>query len=370
VYIINVNDLNRGQRQAKRYCFLLMTNPIDLPFEKKVELQYSSQRVPVGEGVIFIEYREVPVEDIQQRTPIDGAWNKNRVRADGLIQETVTDFANRIKEGRYLFTYEQPTVCEVHGGGYELICGEHRLQAHKLASRKTMFVAVVKFESTEARLVFQSNENDEDTEYVKAIRTETDVVLTLTEMVNEGIIDIDDDKSINARLIKLRQKTGDFPILREKLRSKFGKITPVKSYSDEDRREWVQEYKSNIEFSSRTNVKPVEGVAYISKTFKGGSGKGGLRDLDYDPRCFFDDCFLLQQEGIHRVVNIASVNGATSEKLPQIRNYKNTKMIGEWQSRIVKIADDIRDGKIDPVNQIDFKWTPQIDSVDNLEDWA
>ena len=53
-----------------------MSNPIDLPFEKKVELQYSSQRVPVGEGVIFIEYREVPVKDIQQRTPIDGAWNK------------------------------------------------------------------------------------------------------------------------------------------------------------------------------------------------------------------------------------------------------------------------------------------------------
>ena len=181
-----------------------MTNPIDLPFEKKVELQYSSQRVPVGEGVIFIEYREVPVKDIQQRTPIDGAWNKNRVRAEGLIQETIADFVNRIKEGRYLFTYEQPTVCEVHGAGYELICGEHRLQAHKLAGRKTMFVAVVKFESTEARLVFQSNENDEDTEYVKAIRTETDVVLTLTEMVNEGIIDIDDDKSINARLIKLR----------------------------------------------------------------------------------------------------------------------------------------------------------------------
>ena len=62
--------------------------------------------------------------------------------------------------------------------GYELICGEHRLQHTSCGSgRKTMFVAVVKFES-EARLVFQSNENDEDDEYVKAIRTENDVVLT------------------------------------------------------------------------------------------------------------------------------------------------------------------------------------------------
>ena len=70
--------------------FLFMSNPIDLPFEKKVELQYSSQRIPVGEGVIFIEYREVPVKDIQQRTPIDGAWNKNRVRADGLIHVVIS----------------------------------------------------------------------------------------------------------------------------------------------------------------------------------------------------------------------------------------------------------------------------------------
>ena len=79
-------------------------------------------------------------------------------------------------------------------------------------------------------------------------------------------------------------------------------------------------------------MKPVEGVAYISKTFKGGSGKGGLRDLDYDPRCFFDDCFLLQQEGVQHiwVVNIASVNGATSEKLPQIRNYKNMVRLNLW----------------------------------------
>ena len=190
------------------------------------------------------------------------------------------------------------------------------------------------------------------------------MVLTLIEMVNEGIIDIDDDKSINARPSNFVKRLETFLFSVRNFVLSLVRLHQSK-VTDEDRREWVQEYKSNIEFSSRTNVKPVEGVAYISKTFKGGSGKGGLRDLDYDPRCFFDDCFLLQQEGIHRVVNIASVNGATSEKLPKIRNYKNTKMIGEWQSRIVKIADDIRDGKIDPVNQIDFKWTPQIDSVDN-----
>ena len=65
-----------------------MTNPIDLPFENgRTAISTRSQRVPVGEGVIFIDYREVPVEDIQQRT-IDGVLNRN----EGLIQETVAAF--------------------------------------------------------------------------------------------------------------------------------------------------------------------------------------------------------------------------------------------------------------------------------------
>jgi hypothetical protein len=253
---------------------------------------------------------------------------------------------------------------------YELICGEHRLQAHYLTGRETIFVAVVKFDSLEDEMIFQSNENDEDDEYVKAPRTQNDVILTLANMVEQGIIDIDDDKSINIRLTRLNQKTTDFPLLREKLRAKYGIITPVKSYDDESRKQWVDEHKSGIQFSSRSNIVPIDGTAYLNKTFKGGSGKGSVKDLDYDPRAFFDACYLLQNSKVNKVDVVCSINGATSEKLPKIRDYKKESMMQDMLNRCIQIVDDYREGKYNPIKDVSFNFVPQIDSIDNMEDWA
>ena len=350
-----------------------MINPIDLPFEKKVELVTAANRIPKGEGLTFVKFVEVPLNQILQRT--DNVLT-NKVRAEGLIQETVATFVDRINEGRYLFTYEQPVVIQCHGAGvskelYELVCGEHRLQAHYLTGRDTIFVAVVEFETEEDQMIYQSNENDTDDEYVKAPRTENDVILTLANMVEKKIIDIDDDKSINARLIRLNQKTNEFPHLREKLRAKYGIITPVKSYSDKDRKQWVSQYKSEItEFSTRSKITPVNDVAYLNKTFKGGSGPGGVRDIDYDQRCFFDVCTLLQHKDVEKVKVVASINDQTSEKLPKVREYKKTLMMSEMLEKCLRIADDYRAGKYNPVEDCSFLFTPQIDSKDNMEDWA
>lgn len=344
-----------------------MTNPIDLPFEKKVELVTNSNRVPVGTGVNFLYFLEVPLKNVVQRT---GNKLTNKVRAEGLIQETVTTFVDRINEGRYFFHHMQPTVKKIGEDVYELICGEHRLQAHYLTGRETIFVAVVKFDSLEDEMIFQSNENDEDDEYVKAPRTQNDVILTLANMVEQGIIDIDDDKSINIRLTRLNQKTTDFPLLREKLRAKYGIITPVKSYDDESRKQWVDEHKSGIQFSSRSNIVPIDGTAYLNKTFKGGSGKGGVKDLDYDPRAFFDACYLLQNNKVDKVDIVCSINGATSEKLPKIRDYKKESMMQDMLNRCIQIVDDYRSGKYNPIEDVSFNFVPQIDSIDNMEEWA
>ena len=346
---------------------LNMTNPIDLPFEKKKELVMSSNRVPCGDGVTFKGFAEVPLKQIVQRT---GNKLKNRVRAEGLDQETVSTFVDRINEGRYFFHHLQPTVKQLEDNLFELVCGEHRLQAHYLTNRDTMFVAIVEFESLEDQMIFQSNENDEDDEYVKAPRTQNDVILTLAGMVEEGIIDIDDDKSINARLTRLNQKTNEFPTLREKLRAKYGIITPVKTYDDDGRKQWVQQYKPGVQFSSRSNIVPVDGIAYLNKTFKGGSGKGGVKDLDYDPRAFFDACYLLQNNKVNKVDIVCSVNGATSEKLPKIRDYKKESMMQDMLNRCIQIVDDYRAGKYNPIEDVTFNFVPQIDSVDNMEEWA
>jgi hypothetical protein len=344
-----------------------MINPMDLTFKQKVELVTNAGRIPRGDGVNFKHFLEVELDKIVQRT---GNKLTNKVRAEGLIQETVSAFVDRINENRYLFTYEQPTVKKLPNGLYELICGEHRLQAHYLTGRKTIFVAVVDFDSLEDQMIFQSNENNEDDEYVKAPRTQNDVILTLANMVEVGIIDINDDKSINARLTRLNQKTNEFPTLREKLRAKYGIITPVKTYDDEGRKQWVQQYKPEVQFSSRSNIVPVDSIAYLNKTFKGGSGKGGVKDLDYDPRAFFDACYLLQNSKVNKVDIVCSINGATSEKLPKIRDYKKQSMMQDMLNRCIQIVDDYRAGKYNPIEDVSFNFVPQIDSIDNMEEWA
>jgi hypothetical protein len=347
---------------------LNMTNPLDLSFDEKVELVTRANRIPKGPGVNFKYFIEAELDKIIQRTGDE--LTDNKVRFSGLVKETVAEFQDRIKEGRYSFTYEQPTVIKLPNGLYRLICGEHRLQAHRMTGRKTMFVAVVEFDSVVDQIFFQSNENDEDDEYVKAPRTPSDVVLTLDRLVKEGFIDINDDKSINSSLTRLNQKTNEFPALRNQLREKHGIINPVKSYDDDSRKQWVQQYKPEVQFSSRSNIVPVDGIAYLNKTFKGGSGKGGVKDLDYDPRAFFDACYLLQNNKVNKVQIVCSVNGAGSEKLSNIRDYKKESMMQDMLNRCIQIVDDYRSGKYNPIEDVSFNFVPQIDSVDNMEEWV
>ena len=345
-----------------------MINPMDLTFNQKVELVTKANRIPCGPGVNFKYFVEPELGKIIRRT--GNEITNNKVRFSGLVKETIADFQARIRENRYYFTYEQPTVIELPNGLYLLICGEHRLQAHHLESRKTMFVAVVEFDSIVDQIFFQSNENDEDDEYVKAPRTSEDVIVTLDNLVKEGFIDIHDDKSINSSLSRLNQKTNEFPSLRDELRSAHGLINPVKSYNDVTRKEWTEKYKSEVQFSSRSNIVPINDVAYLSKTFKGGSGRGGVKDLDYDIRTFFDACYLLQNNKVNKVGIVCSVNGAGSEQLSKIRNYKKESMMQDMMNRCIRIVDDYRAGKYDPVRDVSFNFLPQIDSVDTMEEWV
>ena len=346
-------------------------NPIDMTFEEKVEQVTKANRIPSGQGFNFRHFAEIKLRQIKQRT---GNVLANAVRGKGLDLEYIAAFADRIREGRYFFTYEQPVVKplgyknEFGEEMYELICGEHRYGGHKSANRLTMFCGVGDFDSEEDEMIFQSNENDEDDEYIKSPRTQDDVIVILDQMVDKGIIDIDDDKSINQRLFRLNQKTNDFPLLRQKLRALHGIISPVKSYSHDDPRDWCREYKQEIQFSCRSNIISLDGVVYQSKAFKGGKGPKGLRDLDYDPRCFFDSCSLLMKEDVTKVRNICSVNKATSEKIKRIRAYKKTQMMQDQLNLCIKIVDLYRAGVIDPINDVTFDFLPQISGTDNMEE--
>jgi hypothetical protein len=352
--------------------FLLTMNPLNLSFDEKVKLLFSTNSLPVGDGVEFVEFKILKLHQIVQRTD---TGSLNIVRAEGCDPEIISRFAEHIKNGVYTFTFQQPVVCAIHGEGigeelYELVCGEHRYQAHAGTGQDSMLVAVVKFKDLESKLIFQSNENDPEDVYIKNPRTMNDVILTLTGLVNEGIIDINDDKSINSRLIKLNQKTNDFPLIRERLREEYGISNPVTSFDDVKRAQWCAKHQPQITFSSRSKIVPVDGIAYLSKTFKGGSGSGGVRDLDYDPRCFFDICHLLQQNNVQMVNVVASVNNSTSSKIEKIRDYKREKLMQEWMDKCISIVDDYRAGKIDPVRTTRFDFVPQINNVDDMEEFS
>jgi hypothetical protein len=351
-------------------------NPIDLPFDEKVKLLYATNSIPNWDNVNFIRFLEVDPYNVKQRT--QGKITLNDCREDGLNLETTGKFSEWIKSGKYCYTFQQPVVCLKEGvkltdvineKDLELLCGEHRLQAHKDAKRKIL-VALVKFDCLEDRMIFQSNENHSEDVYIKNPRTVGDVLLTLKNLVDVGIVDINDDKSINSRLTRLNQKTTDFPILREELRKRFNIMSAVKSYTDVERSEWCQEHAPEIYFSSRSKITAVEGVSYMTKTFKGGSGRGGLRDLDYDPRAFFDICSILQSGKVDKVAIIASFNKCNAQEIVKIREYKRHKLVQEWLDRCCSIVDDYRAGKINPVKDSEFLFIPQINNIDSVEEFS
>ena len=358
-----------SHKVQQTHFIILIMNPVHLTLEEKSKIAEMSDRLPKGKGLKFLRWAEPSLDKIVKKT--DNKNTVNVVRSKQLDPDTIITFVKRIKEGRYLYSYDQPIYIEIpNTDSYLLICGEHRYQAHQGSGLDKMFGAVVKFDTEYDQLVFQSNENQEENEYVKNPRTSEDLILTLTQMVKMGAIDIDNDKSINRALGDLNQKDNDYPVLREKLRNKFGKVNPVKSWEDDDKKKWIKNNYPEIKLSTRKRVILVDNVVYTTRTFKGGQGKNGVSDLDYDPRCFFDTCEILLKNPDCNVTHIAHYNKANSEKIEKLRNYKQNKMFKEWQKKVLEIADAIRSGEINPVKQTNFVHMPQLNDIDSSQEFV
>lgn len=366
----HATDKRQLSHKVPQVQFVILTmNPVNLTLEEKAKIAQMSDRIPNGKGLTFLYWAEPSLNKIVKKT--DNKNTVNVVRESQLDPNTIMTFVKRIKEGRYLYSYDQPVFVEIpNTDSFLLICGEHRYQAHQGSDLDKMFGAVVKFDTEYDQLVFQSNENQEENEYVKNPRTPEDVILTLTQMVKMGAIDIEDDKAINKALGDLHQRDNDYPVLREKLRNKFGKINPVKSWSDPEKKQWIEENYPEIKLSTRSRVIPVDNVVYTARTFKGGQGKNGIRDLDYDPRCFFDTCAILLKNPDCSVTHIAHYNGANSEKIKELRLYKQTQMFKEWQNFVLEIAHAIRSGEINPAKQTNFIHMPQLNEYDSSEEFV
>lgn len=332
-----------------------------LGFDQKVEIATNNNAQPKGDGVHFDRFAELPCSKLKRNKENS---NKliltNKVRS-GLDMTYVTKFVEIIQRDRYKYHYEPPTVIDNGDGTYELVTGEHRLEAHLCADKETIFVAICKFDSLEDCRVFQCNENSEDDEYIKNVRTEGDVVLTVCSIIKENNLDINDVSVLNRLLHRLNQNTGDFPQLREQILANFGVITAVRNYNPISRDKWISENLPEITVSTRSKIVPVDNTIFTTRTFKGGSGQKGLRDLDYDGRCFFEVAEFQMKNPDCEVQVIGQINGATSTKLTELREFKEQKMWSEWERKVLKVADGIRENI---VHNPEWSWLPQLSGVD------
>lgn len=333
-----------------------------LGFDQKVEIATNANAQPKGDGVRFIRFAQLSCSKLKRnKESSDKLEVTNEVRADGLDMTYVAKFVERIEQDRYKYYYEPPVVIDNGDGTYTLVTGEHRLEAHILAGEESIFVAICEFDTSEDRRVFQSNENDEDDEYIKNVRTGDDVVLTVCEIIKENDLDINDVSVLNRLLYRLNQKTGDFPQLREQILAEFGITTAVRNYNPQSRDKWISENLPEIAVSTRSNIVPVDNTIFTTRTFKGGSGQKGLRDLDYDGRCFFEVAEFQMKHPDCNVQVIGQINGATSTKLTQLREFKEQKMWSEWEKKVLKVADGIRENI---VRNPEWSWLPQLSGVD------
>jgi len=333
-----------------------------LGFDQKVEIATNANAQPKGDGVRFLRFAELRCSKLKRnKENSDKLKVTNDARASGLDMTYVAQFVERIEQDRYKYYYEPPVVIDNGDGTYTLVTGEHRLEAHILAGEESIFVAICEFDTSEDRRVFQSNENDEDDEYIKNVRTGDDVVLTVCDIIKENDLDINDVSVLNRLLHRLNQKTGDFPQLREQILAEFGVTTAVRNYNPQSRDRWISENLPEITVSTRSNIVPVDNTIFTTRTFKGGSGQKGLRDLDYDGRCFFEVAEFQMKHTDCNVQVIGQINGATSSKLTQLREFKEQKMWSEWEKKVLKVADGIRENV---VRNPEWSWLPQLSDTD------
>ena len=280
---------------------MIKKNPLDLPVEDKIKLCSP----PMNEGEKFHGFLEVHFDNING---FGGGKILNLVR-DELDDAKVTKFKVAAETGNWSYAFEVPRLT-VLGKEFDmsdwsvddldlltqifnLQSGEHRITGVSLAKRTTLLFAIVSYKDAYWQIINQSIENIDDLEYIKAERTDKQIVMAIELALKIRKFDINDDDQINIVLKDLQLPKGEYEYWREEIRTANSDIVPIKTYKDLARRQWILDNEDPaIQFSSK-NCHKVQGTDQridICKTFKGGSGQGGLDDSDYDNR-FSDEAF-------------------------------------------------------------------------------
>ena len=122
-------------------------------------------------------------------------------------------------------------------------------------------------------------------------------------------------------------------------------------------------------------VKPYlkDGVVYLPWSFKGsGSGAQGVKDGDYDRRCFETCIQLLSTKGVNKVVVIADCLQNSASHILQIRNYKKNLMIRDQVDFMLNALKTlcIKPEQFDQLtnfdySKVEFRFLPQISQNDD-----
>ncbi len=280
---------------------MIKKNPLDLPVEDKIKLCSP----PMNEGEKFHGFLEVHFDNINGFG--DGKI-LNFVR-DELDHTKVTKFKVAAETGNWSYAFEAPRLT-VSGKEFDmsdwsvddldlstqifnLQSGEHRITGASLAKRTTLLFAIVSYKDDYWQIINQSTENKDDIEYIKAERTDKQIVMAIELALKARKFDISDNHQINIVLKDLQLPKGEYEYWREEVRTANADIVPIKTYKDLDRRQWILDnVDPAIQFSSKNDhrVQGTEQRIDICRTFKGGSGQGGLDDSDYDNR-FSNEAF-------------------------------------------------------------------------------
>ena len=129
-----------------------MTNPLDLPFERKKEIS----PIPEGKGMKFHGFIEVSIApDGHPDNRIKDLFTgniQNEVR-DELVKDKVIKFTEICRNGQWNYAFDTPRLTLPGDKRYDqgdwtvedlppdqkfqLYCGEHRINGAKAAKRKT-----------------------------------------------------------------------------------------------------------------------------------------------------------------------------------------------------------------------------------------
>ena len=249
---------------------------------------------------------------------------------------------------------------------FKLLTGEHRITGAHLADRTKLIFAVVSHKDAYWQIINQSNENIDDLEYIKAARTDKQIIMAAELAIKAGKLNINDDEELKGLLKDLKIPVGQREFWCEEIRTANSGIVPIRTWKDSARKEWIKEnIDSEIEFSSKGaknswNIQGKDNKVSICKTFKGGSGAGGLDDSDYDVRLAKEAFGYLLDEDVGKVDIYASYKNhkGDTDRLKEFRKRKQKLLKNELEfyRTVVTAADK---GVFDLDTDVTWKHLPQ-----------